>query len=234
MMSIVARLALTAALLGSLVAPVVAVSYLHTPEGVEYLEQPSIAAWVGPATVLLRPLLDGLGVDRVYLVGTQAMAVLWLATVAAALAVARRRRPAGLERVWWWIALLGYGWFAAGLLGFGLLAGLLPPTDAVMDGIFLAGMLPGLLASLIGSSLLGIGMLRRRDPDRGAAWLLALAVPLWLFANLVLGHNSIGLLPLMWAWALASRSAVRRPRSGPVPVTRPGSRSGRRWAARWG
>ena len=234
MMSIVSRLALTAALLGSLVAPVVAVSYLHTPEGVEYLEQPSIAAWVGPATVLLRPLLDGLGVDRVYLVGTQAMAVLWLATVAAALAVARRRRPAGLERVWWWIALLGYAWFTAGLLGFGLLAGLLPPTDAVMDGIFLAGMLPGLLVSLIGSTLLGVGMLRRRDPDRGAAWLLALAVPLWLFANLVLGHNSIGLLPLMWAWALASRSAVRRPRSGPVPVTRPGSRSGRRWAARWG
>lgn len=233
MMSIVARLALTAALLGSLVAPVVAVSYLHTPEGVEYLEQPSIAAWVGPATVLLRPLLDGLGVDRVYLVGTQAMAVLWLATVAAALAVARRRRPAGLERVWWWIALLGYGWFAAGLLGFGLLAGLLPPADAAADVVFLAGMLPGLLASLIGSSLLGIGMLRRRDPGRGAAWLLALAVPLWLFANLVLGHNSIGLLPLMWAWALASRSAVRRPRSGPVPVTRPGSRSGRRWAARW-
>lgn len=234
MMSVVSRLALTAALLGSLVAPVVAVSYLHTPEGVEYLEQPSIAAWVAPATALLRPLLDGLGVDRVYLLGTQAMAVLWLATVVAALAVARRRRPAGLERVWWWIALLGYGWFAAGLLGFGLLAGLLPPTDAVMDGIFLAGMLPGLLASLIGSSLLGIGMLRRRDPGRGAAWLLALAVPLWLFANLVLGHNSIGLLPLMWAWALASRSAVRRPRSGPVPVTRPGSRSGRRWAARWG
>ena len=129
-----------------------------------------------------------------------------------ALAVARRRRPAGLERVWWWIALLGYAWFAAGLLGFGLLAGLLPPTDAVMDGIFLAGMLPGLLVSLIGSTLLGVGMLRRRDPDRGAAWLLALAVPLWLFANLVLGHNSIGLLPLMWAWALASRSAVRRPR----------------------
>ena len=60
MMSVVSRLALTAALLGSLVAPVVAVSYLHTPEGVEYLEQPSIAAWVAPATALLRPLLDGL------------------------------------------------------------------------------------------------------------------------------------------------------------------------------
>lgn len=216
-MSIVARLALGAALLGSFVAPVVAVSYLHTPEGMESLEQPSIAAWVGPATLLLRPLLDGLGVDRIYLVGTQTMAVLWLATVVAALAVARRRRPDGLERVWWWIALLGYAWFAAGLLGFSLLAGLLPPTDAAADAAFLAGMLPGLLVSLIGSTLLGVGMLRRRDPDRGAAWLLALAVPLWLFANLGLGHNSIGLLPLMWAWALASRSVVRRPRPGPVP-----------------
>lgn len=113
----------------------------------------------------------------------------------------------GLERAWWSIALVGYVWFAVGLVGFGVLAGLLSPAHPAADAVFMAAMLPGLLTSLIGSSLLGV-LVRARYPVRGASWLLALAVPLWLFANLVVGHNSIGLLPLLWAWALASRSVV--------------------------
>lgn len=207
MMSVVARVSLAAALLGSIVAPIVAVSYLHTPEGIESLDQPSVAFWAKPATDLLAPLLDGAGADRVYLVGTQLMGAIWLATLAAAIATARRRSPVGLERAWWSIALVGYVWFAVGLVGFGVLAGLLSPAHPAADAVFMAAMLPGLLTSLIGSSLLGV-LVRARYPVRGASWLLALAVPLWLFANLVVGHNSIGLLPLLWAWALASRSVV--------------------------
>lgn len=208
MMSVVARVSLAAALLGSIVAPIVAVSYLHTPEGIESLDQPSVAFWAKPATDLLAPLLDGAGADRVYLVGTQLMGAIWLATLAAAIATARRRSPVGLERAWWSIALVGYVWFAVGLVGFGVLAGLLSPAHPAADSVFMAAMLPGLLTSLIGSSLLGVALVRARYPVRGASWLLALAVPLWLFANLVVGHNSIGLLPLLWAWALASRSVV--------------------------
>lgn len=208
MMSVVARVSLAAALLGSFVAPIVAVSYLHTPEGIESLDQPSVAFWAKPATDLLAPLLDGAGADRVYLVGTQLMGAIWLATLAAAIATARRRSPVGLERAWWSIALIGYVWFAVGLVGFGVLAGLLSPAHPAADAVFMTAMLPGLLTSLIGSSLLGVALVRARYPVRGASWLLALAVPLWLFANLVVGHNSIGLLPLLWAWALASRSVV--------------------------
>lgn len=208
MMSVVARVSLAAALLGSFVAPIVAVSYLHTPEGIESLDQPSVAFWAKPATDLLAPLLDGAGADRVYLVGTQLMGAIWLATLAAAIATARRRSPVGLERAWWSIALVGYVWFAVGLVCFGVLAGLLSPAHPAADAVFMAAMLPGLLTSLIGSSLLGVALVRARYPVRGASWLLALAVPLWLFANLVVGHNSIGLLPLLWAWALASRSVV--------------------------
>lgn len=208
MMSVVARVSLAAALLGSIVAPIVAVSYLHTPEGIESLDQPSVAFWAKPATDLLAPLLDGAGADRVYLVGTQLMGAIWLATLAAAIATARRRSPVGLERAWWSIALVGYVWFAVGLVGFGVLAGLLSPAHPAADAVFMAAILPGLLTSLIGSSLLGVALVRARYPVRGASWLLALAVPLWLFANLVVGHNSIGLLPLLWAWALASRSVV--------------------------
>lgn len=216
MMSVVTRVSLTAALLGSIVGPIVAVSYLHTPEGIESLDQPSVAFWANPATELLAPLLDAAGVDRVYLVGTQLMGALWLATLAAAIATARRRSPVGLERVWWSIALVGYVWFAVGLVGFGVLAGLLSPAHPVADAVFMAAMLPGLLTSLIGSSLLGVALVRARYPARGASWLLALAVPLWLFANLVVGHNSIGLLPLLWAWALASRSVALPSRLAPA------------------
>lgn len=221
-MSVVTRLSLIAALLGSIVAPIVAVSYLHTPEGIESLDQPSVAFWANPVAELLAPLLDGAGVDLVYLVGTQLMAAIWLATLPAAIATARQRSPVGIERAWWSITLVGYLWFAVGLVGFGVLAGLLSPAHPAADAVFMAAMLPGLLTSLIGSSLLGVALVRARYPARGASWLLALAVPLWLFANLVIGHNSIGLVPLLWAWALASRSVVLASRQARPPALRAG------------
>ena len=210
-----ARVTFAAAVLGSIAAPVTAVAYLHTSEGIDYLDQPSIAAWVNPATGLLQPVFDQVGIDRTYLIGTQLLAVLWPVTVAGAITAARDRGPAGRERVWWLITLIGYGWFALGLVAFSVLAGVLSPAHAIADLVFLAGMLPGLLISLIGSTLLGISLLRRRYPARATAWLLTLAIPCWLVANLILGHNSIGLLPLMWAWALALRSPVEKEGASP-------------------
>lgn len=205
-----ARVTLAAAVLGSIVGPIVAVAYLHTSEGIDYLDQPSIAAWVNPATGLLQPVFDQVGVDRTYLIGTQLLAVLWLVTVAGAITAARLRAPVRRERVWWLIALIGYGWFGLGLVAFAVLASVLSPSHAIADAVFLVGMFPGLLLSLIGSTLLGVSLLRRRYPAQATAWLLMLAIPCWLFANLVLGHNSIGLLPLMWAWALALRSPAEQ------------------------
>lgn len=201
---------LLAAALASVVAPIVAVSYLHTPDGVEYLTQGTVAAWAGPVSGLLQPLLTGLGAERLYLLSTQTLALLWTVTVVAAVAVARHRRPVRAERVWWIVALIGYAWFTAGLLSFSMVAQVLSAAHPAADLVFLTLVAPGLLVGLIGSTGLGVTLLRRRYPARSAAWLLASAVPLWLIANLVLGHNSLGLLPVIWAWALAARQVNSR------------------------
>ncbi len=200
----VSRAALAAAIVASVVAPVVAVSYMHTSEGLKYRDDPGIATWVDPSTDLLEPLFDRVGVERTYLLGTQLMSVLWVITILAAITVARRRRLEGRTRTWWSATLAGYVWLGVGLIAFGVIAGILSPTHTASYVPYFAGVVPGLLLSLIGSCVLGVGLLRRRDPARAAAWLLALSLPLWVFANLFI-HNSIGLLPMMWAWAMAVR-----------------------------
>jgi hypothetical protein len=68
----------------------------------------------------------------------------------------------------------------------------------------MAVMVPGLLIALIGSTMLGIALLRSAYRPRSTAWLLTLSFPLWVVGSVVLGHNSIGLVPLLVAWAMAA------------------------------
>lgn len=77
---------------------------------------------------------------------------------------------------------------------------------------------PGLLLSLVGSTMLGIALVRSPQRPRLTGWLLALAFPLWLAGSAVLGHNSIGLLALWVAWA-ATGWRLWRPEAGFTPVT---------------
>jgi hypothetical protein len=77
--------------------------------------------------------------------------------------------------------------------------------------------LPGLLLSLVGSTALGVTLLRARFRPRTAAWLLVLAIPLWLVGGFVLGHNSFGVAPIVIAWAMAARGAEGRRRHGGEP-----------------
>jgi hypothetical protein len=59
---------------------------------------------------------------------------------------------------------------------------------------------PGVLLALVGSTLLGIALLRARAAPRGPALLLAGCVPPTLILVALLGHLSTGLLPLDAAW----------------------------------
>ena len=58
-----------------------------------------------------------------------------------------------------------------------------------------------MLVSVIGSTVLGIAFLRAGYRPRLTAWVLTLALPSAVALSTLLGHNSIGLLPLMVAWA---------------------------------
>lgn len=81
-----------------------------------------------------------------------------------------------------------------------------------------------MLLSVIGSTVLGIALLRACHAPRLTAWLLALAFPLLVVASDVLGHNSLGMIPIFVAWAASGRHLWRgepsRAPSAAVPQTR--------------
>ncbi len=54
--------------------------------------------------------------------------------------------------------------------------------------------------SLVGSTLLGVGMLRRKVGPRLGAWLLALSFPLLILFVALWGHIPMGLIPLDVGW----------------------------------
>lgn len=203
--------ALVAAVASIVVTPLFGLAYFATDEGREEMEIGSVAAWAEPARDAAGGLLTFAGPDRVYVTYLQMFALLCPAVLLTALAV-RSRRPADAERPgrWAWrVALAGYGLLTAGVVAaaVALVGG--DPSAPVAEGIFLAGIIPGILLSTAGSSALGIGFLRAREMPRSAAWLLALAFPLWLAGSFALGHNSLGLVPVMVGWGIAGLELAR-------------------------
>jgi len=104
------------------------------------------------------------------------------------------------------------------LLGVGGVLGALilikaSPNGPVLNVPFLFLIIPGILLGTIGSTLLGIAFIRSRYRPRLTPWLLAFAFPLWIVGSVVLGHNSVGLAPLLVAWGA---TGWRLWRSAPV------------------
>ena len=176
------------------ISPLLALAYFATEDGASELEVGSVSAWADPARDAAGSLLTFASADNVYYTYLKLLMLTVPALFLCALAVRARRAQQTRPEVWGWrIALLGYGLLALGVI-------LAPPSDA-LNVVFFALIIPGLLLGTIGSTVLGIALLRSSYRPRLTAWLLALAVPLWLVGSDVLGHNSLGLIPLFVAWA---------------------------------
>jgi hypothetical protein len=204
-----------AAVAAVLLAPLLALSYFGIESGAEELENGTVSAWADPARDLAGGLLTWASPERVYGTYVQAFALLFPAVFLCARAV-RARRPvtrARLERFGWRIVFVGYGLASIGLTAafFVLFAG--SAADAVLNVLFLALMFPGMAISAIGSTTLGIALLRGGYSPKLTAWLLALALPSMIVIPDVLGHNSLGMLPVFAAWG-ASGLALRRTNDG--------------------
>ena len=74
-----------------------------------------------------------------------------------------------------------------------------------LDESFVLLGVPGLLISLVGSTLLGIALLRRGFRPRATGWLLALWLPAVVAISAVMAFGG-ALVPMVWAWALAGRA----------------------------
>jgi hypothetical protein len=111
------RAAWVAAWIGLVLAPIHALSRFATADGAEDLSNPIVRAWADPAANLLRPLLTWSDADTVYRAYGRIWFPLILIATVAAVVVRRSRRPRGVERWGWWIALTGYSIATVSVLG---------------------------------------------------------------------------------------------------------------------
>jgi hypothetical protein len=210
--------AATAAVAAVVLSPLLALSYFATGDGAEQLETETVRAWADPARDVVGGLLTWASPERVYATYVEAVAVLFPAVFLCARAVRAHRFPArGNERWGWRIALTGYGLASVGLIAafFVLIPGSAAGTP--LNIVFLSLLLPGMFISAVGSTVLGIALLRSRYTPRLTPWLLTLTFPSMLVIPTVLGHNSLGMLPLMIAWGAIGWQLWRAGDPAPAP-----------------
>jgi hypothetical protein len=198
------RLAFLAACVGIVLAPLHALARFATGDGAGDLDSPLVRWWAVPAADTFHGLLDWGSADTVYLTYGKLWAPLALAATLFAVAVRRSRTPIGLERWGWRLALAGYTLAVAAVIG--------EYWTPWLDQTFLFVALPGVLVSLIGSTILGIALLRRGVRPRATGWLLGTWLVSFIALNSVLALGA-ALLPMLWAWGIAGRVVSRRPAS---------------------
>lgn len=210
--------AATAAIAAVVLSPLLALSYFSIGEGADELENGTVRAWADPARDVVGGLLTWASPERVYATYVQAFALLFPAVFLCARAVRAHRFPVrGKERWGWRIALAGYGLASVGLVAafFVLTAG--SAAGAPVNIVFLTMLLPGMFVSAVGSTVLGIALLRSRYTPRLTPWLLTLTFPSMLVVPTVLGHNSLGMLPLIIAWGVTGWQLWRPGDADPAP-----------------
>lgn len=178
-----------------------ALARYRTTDGRADLELPLTAAWAEPADRLLSPLLDWASADVVYLTYGKAWLPIFVAFTLCAFAVRARRQPTGVERWAWRVALTGYVlaclsvaaeyWTQWGAV-----------DERLLETVFLAAV-PAMLLTMLGSSFLGVVLLRRGAP-RLPAVLLVLAVPAMVVVPMVTSLGNV-VLPIVFAFGLLDR-----------------------------
>lgn len=193
----IGRAAWVAAWTGTLLAPVHALARFATEDGRADLESGVVRAWAEPARERLLPILDWADPDTVYLTYGKLYFPILLVGTLCAFAVRRRRGETRGAETWGWrIALVGYVVLTAAAFG--------EYWTPYLNEAFAVLGIPGLLISVIGSTTLGIALLRRRFQPRLSAWLLAGWLPLVILLSTVVALGA-ALLPMLFAWAIAGR-----------------------------
>ena len=195
-----ALVAVIGGVMGMVGAPLLALSYFATAEGAAMLNNPTVAGWASLARPLLAPMLNFASPDTVYLVYTWAMAPVLLGYIAGLLALHARQVPRGgsLEQVGFWLALVG-----AALLLLGLME---------IEVLGYSLLVPGLLLTIMGTYIFGIGTLLAGVVPIVGAWLLILgSLPGSVMLAALLGHNGCGLLLLNLAWIIIGLRLWWRP-----------------------
>lgn len=178
-----------------------------TEDGKSDLDLAMTRFWAEPAGRALRPLLDWADPDTVYLTYGKVWFPIALAFTMCAFVVHSLRQPAGFEKWAWRTALTGYVLITvATLLSYWTQW---TGYNAMFD-ISLALDIPGLLLTLIGSTMLGIAWLRRGSGLRLPAWLLVISIPFGLVITEITSLGNV-LIPTMLAFAVIGRRLAQDP-----------------------
>jgi len=196
----VARFAWVMAWIATVIGELHALARHATEDGKADLELPLTRAWAVPAADLLDPLLNWAEPDTVYRTYGKIWLPVFVSFTLAAFVIYRRRRPAGFEKWVWRLTLTGYGVATASVFG--------DYFTPWIDQAFVITVL-ALFTSLGGSTVLGIVFLRSRFRPRVTPWLLVLWIPLLMGITQITSLGN-GILPAIWAWAIAIRWAVAR------------------------
>ena len=217
----IGRLAWVMAWVGLVVGQFHAMARHNTVDGKEDLQMWTTRVWSDPAREFFRPLLDWSNPDAVYLTYGKIWFPVFAAFTACAYVLYRRRRPVGFEKFAWRFALVAYTWASVAVLVTYWTQW--THTTDLLDLAFLFLDIPGVLLCWIGSTMLGITLIRRGFVPRVSAWLLALAVPISFVLELFTSMGS-GALPEMFAFGIAGHQLSRSLRQQQTQTTLSGSR----------
>lgn len=197
----IGRAAFTAAVAGTVLAPVHALSRFATADGRGDLESAAVRAWAEPAADLLSPLLEWGSADTVYTTYGKLWGPILLAAALCAFAVRRHRSPSGGERWGWRLTLTGLVGVTVGVTG--------SYWTPLLDQFFVVT-LPFMLLAMIGAMTLGISLLRRGFRPRATAVLLALWLPLFFVLSAIIAMGA-AVAPALWAFGIAGWSLASSP-----------------------
>lgn len=182
----------------------------RTEDGRSDLDAPLTGFWAEPAGDALTPLLDWGNPDAVYLTYGKLWLPVFAAMAGCAVLVYRLRRPSGFEKWSWRISIAGY---VALTVGAGITYWTQWTGFTAMDDVGLAAVAPGMLLSVIGSTCLGIALLRRGFRPRVVSVLLVLAVPSFLLVSEITSLGNV-FLPAAFAFGILGRRLARDPAAG--------------------
>jgi hypothetical protein len=174
----------------------------QTADGKGDLGMWTTRVWSDPGRKLFAPLLDWASPDVVYVTWGKIWLPVFLAFTLCAFVVHRRRRPAGFEKWAWRIALVGYVGATASVVAEYWTQWTSVDQDLV-DAVFLVTV-PFLLITIVGSTLLGIALLRRGFRPLAPAWLLTLTIPALVAISMVTSLGNVA-LPIAFAFGILGR-----------------------------
>jgi hypothetical protein len=180
----------------------------QTAEGQADLQMWTTRVWSDPARKLFSPLLDWAGPDIVYVTWGKIWLPVFIAFTLCAFVVCRRRRPVGFEKWAWRLALVGYS-LATVTVAVEFWTSWATYHAGIVDGFFPVTIV-GLLLTVIGSTVLGISLLRSGFRPRTPAVLLTLMIPALIVIIQVTSQGSAA-LPVMFAFGLLGRRLAAEP-----------------------